>query len=119
MRVVIIACLFLFVSCKGESVPKDVFSKQKMGDVMYAILLADEWVDYTRMYDSTYMNFSKRAAIYDSVFQLHGISKQDYQKSMAYYQGRPDVLKDILEELSKRGDTTSVRKIKPLSTNAR
>jgi hypothetical protein len=38
---------------------------------------------------------------------------------MAYYQGRPDVLKDILEELSKRGDTTSVRKIKPLSTNAR
>ena len=114
MRVVVLACLFLVCSCKEDSVPEDVFSEEKMGNVLYDILLADEWVDYTRMYDSSYMNFPKRAAIYDSVFQVHGITKQDYQKSMGYYEGRPDVLKEIFETIGKRADTASAKRLRPI-----
>ena len=114
MRAAIFSSVILLFSCNSDSVPEGVFPKEKMGNVLYDIVLADEWVDYSRLYDSTYMHFPKRAAIYDSVFQVHGITKEAYQKSMAYYQGRPDILKDILESLRTKADTTSERKIKAL-----
>ena len=96
--------------------PKGVFSQEKMGDVLYDVIRADEWVDFSRMQDSTYLNFSKRTAIYDSIFQLHAISKREYQTSINYYQSRPDLLKEILETLKAKADTGTAKKVKPVIT---
>ena len=112
MRFLLLLSIFFVLSCSGESVPKDVFPPKKMTAVLYDIILADEWVDFARMHDSTFMNFSKRAAVYDSVFRLHGIRKEEYQKSINYYQGRPDLLKEILDSLKTKADTTSPKPIK-------
>jgi hypothetical protein len=113
MRLLLVFSFFLF-ACSGDRVPKDVLPRDKMGAVLYDIILADEWVDFTRMHDSSYLNFSKRTAVYDSVFQLHTIKKEDYQKSMNYYQSRPDLLKEILDSIKTRADTAIRRPIKPV-----
>ena len=102
------------LSCSSDSIPKDVFPPKKMTAVLYDIVLADEWVDFTRMQDSSYLKFSKRASVYDSVFQLHGINKQQYQKSMAYYQSRPDLLKEILDSVKTKSDTIPSKPIKKI-----
>lgn len=113
MRLLLLLSFFI-LSCSGEEAPKGVFTQEKMSAVLYDIILADEWVDFSRMSDSAYLNFSKRAAIYDSIFQLHTIEKEDYVASISYYQSRPDLLKEVLESLKTKADTTSVKKIKPV-----
>lgn len=101
---VLLFSLFFFCSCSGE-VPKGVMPPQKMEAVWYDILRADEWTDFARLQDSTFLPFSKRASLYDSLFRLHQISKEDYRKSMAFYQSRPDLLKEILQSLRTKSDT--------------
>lgn len=97
--------LFLFLSCTGNGVPKDVLPPQRMESVLYDVIRADEWVDFAVLQDSTFRGFTKRAALYDSVFRIHSISKDDYRKSMAFYQSRPDLLKEILTSLRTKSDT--------------
>ena len=111
MHFLLLLFIFFLLSCSGEAVPKDVFPPKKMTAVLYDIILADEWVDFARMQDSTFFKFSKRTAIYDSVFRIHGIKKEQYQKSMNFYQGRPDLLKQILDSLKSKADTSSPKPI--------
>ena len=111
MRFSILLCLLFLFACSGNETPKGVFSPQKMSAVLYDIVLADEWVDFSRMQDSSFLIFSKRASIYDSVFRLHQISKGDYQKSISFYQSRPDLLKGVLDSVKARTDTTNTKPI--------
>ena len=90
---------WLLVACGNGSVPKDVLPPVKMQDVMYDMIRADEMVDFLRLSDSTYRPFSKRTALYDTVFSLHGVTKETFQKSLRYYQGRPDMLKEMINVL--------------------
>ncbi|MBB1283085.1 DUF4296 domain-containing protein [Flavisolibacter sp. BT320] len=98
MRNWIIICL-VWASCSGESVPKNVLPPEKMQDVMYDVVRVDEMVDFLRMSDSTYHLFSKRSALYDTVFGLHKVTKERFQQSLKYYQGRPDLLKEMMNNL--------------------
>ena len=104
----------LFCACSGgPAVPKEVLAPAKMGAVLYDVIRADEMTDFLRMSDTTYQHFAKRTALYDTVFQLHSVSKETFQKSMRYYQGRPDLLKQIFDDLQKKAHdtTTSGRQI--------
>lgn len=107
MRSWIIICLFL-VACSGEAVPKNVLPPHKMQEVMYDVIRVDEMVEFLRMMDSTYQPFAKRTALYDTVFGLHNVSKERFQQSLKYYQGRPDLLKEMINNIhSKANDTAS------------
>lgn len=104
MRVLLFLPLFL-LSCSGDDVPKGILPPQKMEGILYDVIRADEWVDFAVLQDSTFRPFSKRGALYDSVFRIHSISKDDYRRSMAFYQSRPDLLKEILTSLRTKSDT--------------
>lgn len=105
MRLVFLLCFFCF-ACKGGPVPAGVLPPQKMEAVWYDVIRVDEWADFAILQDSSFRNFSRRAALYDSVFRLHAITKDDYRKSVAFYQSRPDLLKNIFQDLRNRSDTT-------------
>lgn len=98
----------IIISCSSPT-PKNVFPPEKMEAVWYDIIRADELVDFSVIQDSTYRDFSKRSALYDSIFHIHQISKEGFQHSMSYYQGRPDLLKDILDALHKRTDPANFK----------
>lgn len=112
MRYLLILVFFL-ASCSSNEIPKDVLPPEKMGTVWYDILLADELTDFASITDSTYRQFSKRAGLYDTVLQLHKISKEQYKKSERFYQTRPDLVKEILEGLKKKMDTPAKKNNKP------
>ncbi|HEX8315916.1 MAG TPA: DUF4296 domain-containing protein [Flavisolibacter sp.] len=92
-------------SWSGEKIPKEVLPPEKMGAVWYDVILADELTDFSSITDSTFREFSKRTALYDSIFHIHAITKEQYRKSEKYYQDRPDLLKKILADLQKKADT--------------
>ena len=107
----------LFASCAGDKVPKEIFPPAKMQAILFDVIRADELVDFVALQDSAYRDFTKRSALYDSIFHIHAISKEDFRKSLQYYQGRPDLLKGILDSLhaqtESKTDTMMKKPIKP------
>lgn len=99
-------CLFV-AACSGTSVPADVLPLEKMEHVLYDVIRADEMVDFLKMTDSAWQPFSRRTALYDTVFQLHGVNKDEFQKSLSYYQQRPDLLKEIIDGMQKKATDTA------------
>lgn len=111
MRKLCILALLFCACSRSPAVPKEILPPEKMAPVLYDAITADEMTDFLRMADTAYQHFSKRTALYDTVFQLHGITKETFQKSMRYYQGRPDLLKQIFDDLqNKAADTTRHRR---------
>ena len=100
---VFLLCLFLFSCSNDGSIPKDVLPENKMGAVFWDIMRADEMMNYYQQRDSSYIS-SKRTAFYDTIFSIHQISKEDFQRSIQFYQSRPDLLKPILDSLQKKAD---------------
>lgn len=105
-----IAFLVFFCACSSEpSVPADVLPLEKMEAVFYDVVRADEMVDFLKLKDTTYQLFNRRTALYDSVFAIHGITKTEFKKSLAYYESRPDLLKPLFDDLQKKVTDTSSR----------
>lgn len=94
--------LLLAACAGGSSIPKDVLPPERLGPVLYDVIRADELVDYLQNTDSSFRRFAKRASLYDTIFQLHAIKKEDFRKSLQYYQGHPDLLKIVLDSLQKK-----------------
>jgi len=113
MRTLALLLLIIFTSCSGNDVPKDVMPPEKMGAVLYDVILADELADFSSIQDSTYRHLEKRTVLYDSIFKTHNITKQAFQKSYQFYQQRPDLLRTILDSLQAKHDTIPRKQIAP------
>jgi hypothetical protein len=105
MRIVILLCFVVLSCAENSSLPEEILPPPKMEAVLYDVISADELADYSGIRDSTYRALSKRTSLYDSVFQFHSTNKESFKKSLEFYQGRPDLLKVILDSLQKRSDT--------------
>lgn len=115
MRFSIFSLCFLMSACSGVSMPDGVLPPAKMEKVLYDVVRADEMVDFLRLSDSAWQPFARRTSLYDSVFALHGIKKETFQKSLSYYQSRPDLLKDIIEGMHEKATDTTLGTKPPLS----
>lgn len=108
MRDYLLFLCFFVAACSGTSVPDDVLPPEKMELVLYDVIRADEMVDFLKTTDSAWQPFSRRTALYDTVFQLHGVKKDEFRRSLSFYQQRPDLLKEIIVDIQKKvTDTTT------------
>jgi hypothetical protein len=97
--ILLIVCTF---SCKS-SAPKDVLSPQKMQAVLWDVMQADEMAEYYSTSDSTFKELPKHVDYYQKVFMIHKISKEDFTRSLLYYQNHPSELKPILDSMQRFG----------------
>ena len=95
--------LLLFISCKNNTIPKDVLSENKMRTVLWDMLRADEWVNYEQNVDTATNRDKRSKELYQQVFQINGITAAQFKKSFQYYQNHPDQLKPLLDSLQHRG----------------
>lgn len=93
----------LIFSCR-PSVPPGVLPPEKMQSVLWDVLQADEMADYYAEKDSTFRTLSRHADYYQKIFTLHKITRQDFKKSLDYYQDHPERLKTILDSLQHYGE---------------
>jgi hypothetical protein len=74
-----------------------------MQDVMWDIVRAEEFLNgYVIYRDTSIDKIAEAKKWYDKIYQLHKITKKDFDKSYAYYNGHPDLMKQILDSLSKK-----------------
>lgn len=115
----VIACY----SCGNkEKLPAGVMTRDKMQSVMWDMMRASEFLNtFVFLKDTSVNKVTESEKWYDKVYELHKISRADFDKSYAYYRARPEVMKDIMDTLSakqisattnteiKTGDTATVQ----------
>lgn len=94
--------LFLF-SCSDEyTVPQGILPPPKMRAVMWDMIRAGEYQgNYVFLKDSSADKLSRSLALFDTVYRIHDITKDDFEKSYQYYREHPVLMKDIMDTLSK------------------
>jgi len=109
-RLIILSFLLLcFFSCSSDTVPKDIIAPKKMEAVLWDVIMADEVADYYVQKDSTLKALDKHVDLYQKLFSIHKITKEQFRHSMQYYEKRPDLLKPIFDSLQKRSERQTLR----------
>ena len=101
---VLFCFLFLFSCSSGDNVPDSILPPKKIEAVFWDILRADELADQLKLTDTSKSILQLHTELYEKVFILHNISRDEFNKSLHFYQSRPDIFKPILESLYKRSD---------------
>lgn len=94
----------LFLSCKGKDhVPADVLPKDKMQAVLWDIMRADQFLtDYVLSKDTSLNKETESTKFYRKVFSIHKISKEDFQRSFAFYRSHPQMMRDLMDSIGRR-----------------
>lgn len=100
--------LFMLVACTDhKALPDDIIRKEKMEMILWDMLQADRYVSsflLTQPTDSPSVKQEKAAIIYEQVFRLHNITREDFLKSYRFYLGRPDITRVMFDSISARAD---------------
>src|SRR5690349_5897680 len=93
--------IVFFISCTNNSkVPKDVIPKAKMEKVLWDMMLADRFATefLKRPGDSAYSDTAV-LKVYQQVFNIHGITKDDFLKSYKFYLNHPDIARVMFDSI--------------------
>lgn len=109
--------LLIFIallSCSAEDKKKAVIlPPSRMEKVVWDIMQVDQYVNAYLSRDSLKDLNKERLERYLKVFQLHKISKEDFNASVKHYASKPDLMKAIFDSLSSKGEQQR-RKLIPL-----
>ena len=102
----------LFLSCKS-SVPKDVLPPKKMQAVLWDVMRADMMVNTLSARDTSLDKFAKNTELYQQIFRIHGITKEQFKRSINYYRTHPVLMQTTFDSLyaqaSRTVDTTAIK----------
>jgi hypothetical protein len=97
----LLACCLLF-ACSSGDIPKNVLPPQKMNDVLWDILQADELASLQIQKDSSLTLTTHTGQYYQNIFALHKITREQFEHSLRFYQNHPPLFKPIVESLHRR-----------------
>jgi Domain of unknown function (DUF4296) len=101
-------CLVIY-SCKIKSRPAQILEKEKMGQVLWDLIKADEYISSKLINDSLKNEVRDRTIAYQQIFLYHKTNKVIFQKSYNYYMSHPAEAKVIFDTISAR----ATRKLAP------
>jgi hypothetical protein len=111
----ILPAFILFVSCgKGDEPGGGVLDKEKMKLVLRDVLMAEEFVQSYVVKDSTKKLADETIRLYNQVFKIHSIRREQFLKSFDYYLSKPYLAKEMFDSLSVQMRRVSVSAAKTI-----
>ncbi len=107
MRVVAgLFVLLLMVGCSDkDNIPSGIIPREKMEKVLWDMVQADQYAALYLVKDSARINVkTETQKLYEEVFRLHQISRDDFRKSFQFYQEHPDLTRSVFDSLLVRGN---------------
>lgn len=101
MRVilVLVVLVVLAVACESqketEAIPVNVIPKEKMVSLMVNVHLAEAALNLNYLTD----NKVKSSDAYNTIFNTLGVSPEQYEQSLKYYTGQPELMMEIYDEV--------------------
>lgn len=103
--------VFLLIALAGactnrSKIPSDVMEQEKMEAVMWDMIQADRFSTQFLERDSTAKKNIRieNLMLYERVFQLHKISREEFIRSFNFYLSRPDLNKVIYDTMTARAE---------------
>ena len=89
------------VGCSRKEAPPSVLSQVKMREVRWDMVRADQYVsDFFK--DTAVSKRDESLRLYEAVFKIHKITREQFKESLHYYSSRPDLFQPIIDSLAKR-----------------
>lgn len=95
----IILIILTFGCIQDKKIPKDVLPQNEMRKIMWDLMRADAYVSTFIMKDSAKDQKTESAILYEKIFDIHSTTREDFQKSLSFYESRPDLFKAISDSL--------------------
>lgn len=105
----ITGCLIILIiaGCTDNTkIPPGIIEKPRMEKILWDMMQADRFVAsfiMTKEGDSAAKKL-QAAELYEQVFRLNKISRDEFLKSYKFYLGRPDITKVMFDSISARAD---------------
>ncbi|MBZ4188395.1 DUF4296 domain-containing protein [Niabella beijingensis] len=86
-------------ACGGR--PRDVLPREKMQAVLWDIAKGGEFVNGYVYYRHPDLNRALvNQQVLNQIFTLHKITKKEFEKSLEYYQRKPDIFVGMLDSIN-------------------
>jgi hypothetical protein len=94
--------IFLAGCGRKDKVPNGILPQKKMQAVMWDMMRADQFLaDYVLNKDTSLKKQNESIQLYQKIFLIHNIKKEVFQKSFSFYKNHPDLMKAIMDSISK------------------
>jgi hypothetical protein len=88
-----------------NSVPSGILPHEKMEALMWDVIQAEQYSSAYLLKDSARIDLKlENLRLYDEVFRLHQVSRDEFRKSYQYYMGRADRAQTLFDSLLARGN---------------
>lgn len=95
--------LWMIVSCTNrDKVPKGIMKREKMQEVIWDMISAGEFLGGYVLNKDSVDRFAESSKTFGQVLQFHHITREEFDKSYLYYRQHPELMKVMLDSLSKR-----------------
>jgi hypothetical protein len=101
----LLALLCLTGCSNKDKVPSGIIPPARMQYILWDMIQADQYANMYLTKDSVGVRSKQQTlTLYAQVFQMHKISREDFQKSFQYYIDRPDLSRSLLDSVLKLGN---------------
>jgi hypothetical protein len=117
MRVIAFLLMICLLSgCRqSNDIPAGIIPKSKMETILWQLMQTDEFVTYALLKDSIKGTDQERIKLYQQVFTLNKVKKEEFSKSYKYYMGHPEISKVMFDSLATRANRSREESNKPKS----
>jgi hypothetical protein len=91
----------------NKKIPPGIIEQPRMEKILWDMMQADRYVAsfiVPDRRDDSAVKKEKTAVLYEQVFRLNKISRDDFLKSYKFYLGRPDLTKVMFDSIAARAD---------------
>lgn len=103
----VLLTVILNFSCIKNEGRRNILPENKMREVMWDMIRADEYVSDVLLKDSTRNKKNESVKLYEEIFHIHKITQQQFKESLEYYSSQPNLFRPIIDSLAKRKIQTS------------
>lgn len=91
------------IACSDKNkLPKDVLPQPKMQAVMWDMIRAGDFLNnYVFYRDTSVDKIAESQKWNEKIFQIHHITREQFNKSYDYYQRHPQLMKAVMDSISK------------------
>lgn len=104
-RLIIVVLIFCSACTRNDKIPDGIIGKEKMESILWDMIQADRFSTQFLVKDSAKLDVKKETFIlYEQVFQINKVTKDEFVKSYKYYLSRPDITRVLFDSLATRAN---------------
>jgi len=102
------------LSCKGKYSQMKVLPFDTMKVVILDLMNAEQWNNFIIMKDTALRKTNNNLKLYQQVFLIHNINRDQFYNSYQYYEEHPDRMKTLLDSLGTFAERQKSKIKKPI-----